>query len=152
MAYTKGPHHHLGVGGGTITDKGDGTMEYRPAFSLRTAFRVRIADITGFSVRKASKVDRRNGAAWNDRVLVIHGSGTDLASCAVAYSAAQDIENWVRAHPTFRGNVPQDSPIADHGRSASVNLADELAKLAQLRESGVLSPTEFEQAKAKLLG
>jgi Short C-terminal domain len=30
-------------------------------------------------------------------------------------------------------------------------MADELIKLAQLRDAGVLSPDEFDQAKAKLL-
>jgi hypothetical protein len=31
-------------------------------------------------------------------------------------------------------------------------VADELAKLAQLRDSGILSPDEFDTQKAKLLG
>jgi hypothetical protein len=35
---------------------------------------------------------------------------------------------------------------------APVNIADELVKLAQLRAAGVLSPEEFDQARAKLLG
>jgi hypothetical protein len=35
---------------------------------------------------------------------------------------------------------------------AAASLADELAKLAALRDQGVLSPQEFEQQKARLLG
>lgn len=37
------------------------------------------------------------------------------------------------------------------GASAGSNVADELRGLAELRDSGVLSPEEYEQAKAKIL-
>ena len=36
-------------------------------------------------------------------------------------------------------------------KSTSVSLADELSKLAQLRDNGVLTELEFQQAKRKLL-
>jgi hypothetical protein len=36
--------------------------------------------------------------------------------------------------------------------AAPASLADELAKLVQLRDQGILSPAEFEAAKARLLG
>jgi hypothetical protein len=36
--------------------------------------------------------------------------------------------------------------------SPSPSSADELAKLAQLRDQGVITPQEFESQKAKLLG
>ncbi|MEU4031111.1 DUF4429 domain-containing protein [Streptomyces anulatus] len=38
------------------------------------------------------------------------------------------------------------------GPTPSASLADELAKLASLRDQGILSPAEFEQQKARLLG
>ncbi|MFD5204848.1 DUF4429 domain-containing protein [Streptomyces sp. NPDC058375] len=38
------------------------------------------------------------------------------------------------------------------GPAPSASLADELAKLANLRDQGILSPAEFEQQKARLLG
>ncbi|MFJ8448762.1 SHOCT domain-containing protein [[Kitasatospora] papulosa] len=38
------------------------------------------------------------------------------------------------------------------GPAPSASLADELAKLANLRDQGILSPTEFEQQKRRLLG
>ncbi|MFD5034685.1 SHOCT domain-containing protein [Streptomyces sp. NPDC058405] len=38
------------------------------------------------------------------------------------------------------------------GAPAAESLADELTKLAALRDRGVLSPQEFEQQKARLLG
>jgi hypothetical protein len=41
---------------------------------------------------------------------------------------------------------------APSGGPAAASLADELGKLALLRDRGVLSPQEFEQQKARLLG
>jgi len=38
------------------------------------------------------------------------------------------------------------------GPAAAISVADELAKLAQLRDSGVLTEAEFATQKAKLLG
>ena len=41
---------------------------------------------------------------------------------------------------------------APRPRQAPVSVADELIKLAQLRDAGVLTPEEFQAQKAKLLG
>jgi len=38
------------------------------------------------------------------------------------------------------------------GKSSSLDVADELAKLAKLRDQGILSEDEFSKMKAKLLG
>ncbi|WP_030593770.1 DUF4429 domain-containing protein [Streptomyces globisporus] len=38
------------------------------------------------------------------------------------------------------------------GPAPSASLADELTKLASLRDQGILTPAEFEQQKARLLG
>lgn len=45
--------------------------------------------------------------------------------------------------------VPQPQPSSD---KPAVSVADELLKLAQLRDAGVLTPEELEAQKAKLLG
>ena len=49
-----------------------------------------------------------------------------------------------------------ESLIAKHmnggGNSGSVDVADELGKLAKLKDQGILSEEEFAKAKAKLLG
>jgi|SRR5262245_1646984 len=139
--------HGLGFGNGSIIEYDGGVIEYRQTGNVLPAFKVNIADVTGFSVRKATKLDRKNGANALQQVFVLQGSGTELAACAVNYGTAEKIEAWIRAHPSFRGNVPQSAPAA-----AAVSMADELAKLAQLRDAGVLSSEEFDQAKAKLLG
>jgi hypothetical protein len=41
--------------------------------------------------------------------------------------------------------------IYESQRAPAPQVSDELARLAELRDSGVLSPTEYEQAKAKVL-
>jgi hypothetical protein len=147
----RGQSHGLGVGKGSIIDYGGGMIEYRQTGKLLPAFKVNIADVTGFSVRKATKQDKKNGASGLQQVFVLQGSGTEVATCPVNYGTAEKIEAWIRAHPSFRGNVPQNAPAATPQITAPVNLADELTKLAQLRDAGVLSPAEFDQAKAKLL-
>jgi hypothetical protein len=52
-------------------------------------------------------------------------------------------------------NVPLQPELADAepsaGASGTVSVADELAKLAALRDKGILSQAEFDQQKAKLL-
>lgn len=143
--------HGLGFGNGSIIDLGDGNIEYRQTGKLLPAFKVNIADITGFSIRKATKQDRKNGASALQQVVVLQGGGTELAACAVNYGTAQKIEEWIRRHPAFRGNVPQDASAATPDIADRTNVADQLSKLAQLRNDGVLSPEEFDRAKAKLL-
>jgi hypothetical protein len=82
----------------------------------------------------------------------LQGGGTELAACPVNYGTAQKIEAWIRVHPSFRGNVPQNAPaVAPQGPVPVINIADELMKLLQLRDIGALSSEEFDQAKAKLL-
>jgi Short C-terminal domain len=138
----RGQSHGLGVG------SGDGIIEYRQTGKLLPAFKVNIADVTGFSVRKATRQDKKSGAGALQQVFVVQGSGTELASCAVNYGTAEKIEAWIRAHPSFRPDLSeQPSPQTRE----PVKLTDELSKLAELRDAGVLSPQEFEQAKAKLL-
>jgi hypothetical protein len=146
----QGHSHGLGFGHGSIIEHDDGTIEYRQTGKLLAAFKVNISDITGFSVRKATRQDKKNGASALQQVLIVQGGGTELATCPVNHGTAEKIEAWVRAHQSFRGNVPQ-STSASQGQ-APISIADELAKLAQLRDTGVLSPMEFDQAKAKLLG
>jgi len=143
--------HGLGFGNGSIIDYGGGIIEYRQTGKLIPAFKVNIADITGFSVRKATRKKRKNGATALQQVLVLQGSGTELTACPVNYGTAEKIEAWIRAHPSFRGNVPQNAPAAALQGAAPVSIVDELTKLAQLRDAGVLSPEEFDRAKAKLL-
>ena len=131
----------LGVGAGSMIDNRDGTISYRPTGNLTQAFRVNIADVTGFAVRKSNKM--------LERTFVVLGHGTELAEVSVAHGVAEKIEKWIRERPEFRGNVPQEPA---RPQATAISVADELAKLAQLRSAGVLTDEEFAAQKANLLG
>ncbi len=141
--------HGLGMGKGSLIEHDDGTVEYRQTGKLIPAFRVRVRDVSGFSIRKATRDDKKRlNALSMQEVLTIQGSGTMLAEVAVNRGTGEKIEEWFRAHADFgAGARPRASPSA-----GTVSVADELAKLAQLRDAGILSPDEFEAQKAKLLG
>lgn len=51
--------HALGVGSGKIIEYEDGTAAYVPTGKFTQAFRVKIADVTGFSVTKGGKMLER---------------------------------------------------------------------------------------------
>jgi hypothetical protein len=137
--------HKLGFGNGTIIDNGDGTASYRKPAEFTQAIRVRVADVTGFSVSKSDKM--------LERTLKILGNGTELASVSVNHGAAEKIEAWFRAHPDFGTGTPQAiAPVAAPAALDGRLVADELAKLAGLRDAGVLTDDEFAAQKAKLLG
>jgi hypothetical protein len=111
-------NHSLGFGNGSITDNGDGTASYRPTGKLTQAFRVNIADITGFAVRKQGKL--------LERTFVVLGSGTELAAVSVNHGTSEKIEAWFRAHPPLSGKRASscsrfaaiDRTYSDHGRRA----------------------------------
>lgn len=137
------PAQKLGFGSGKIRDNGDGTASYFKPFELVPSLQVRIADITGFAIGKGAVP----GAGSMFRVL---GAGGELASTDVGHVVGGRIEQWLRAHPDFGSNAPVNapSPAATDGRT----VADELVKLAGLRDAGVLTDEEFAAQKAKLLG
>lgn len=60
------------------------------------------------------------------------------------------IDKFAKTVKEIVPSVPEPEPVVAAGGSTSV--ADELAKLASLRDSGVLSEQEFAAQKAKLLG
>ena len=145
----KAVSHGLGFGNGSLITQPDGSVEYRPTGKLLPAFRVVVRDISGFSVRKVTRDDKKRlNASSLQQVLTIQGSGTTLAEVAVNYGTAQKIEEWFRAHPDFGAKTEVLATAAATGNS----LADELAKLAQLRDQGVLTAEEFTAQKARLLG
>lgn len=142
--------HGLGLGSGSLIEHADGTVEYRATGKLLPAFRVAIEDVRGFSVRKATRDDKKRlGASALQQVLVVQGLGTTLAEVAVNHGTAVKIEEWFRSHPRFGAGNASGAPVAQ--TAASPSLADELAKLGSLRDSGVLTSEEFDAAKARLL-
>lgn len=130
----------LGGGAGTMVDNGDGTVSYRKFGSFSQEFRVRVADVTGFSVSK--------GGRALERTLKILGNGTELAAASVPHGVSEKIEAYIRNHPDFNASIQFGTANGNLGQSL---IADELIKLAQLRDAGILTDSEFAAQKAKLL-
>jgi hypothetical protein len=137
--------HGLGFGNGKIVEYEDGTAGYIPTGTFTQAFRVQIADVTGFSVTKGGKVI--------ERTLNVLGNGTLLASASVPHGTAEKVEQWFRAHPLFGRQTAGEAPtVAQTSASPPGTLiADELRKLADLRSEGILTDEEFAAQKALLL-
>jgi hypothetical protein len=130
--------HGLGSGNGRIVEYEDGTAGYIQSMSFTQAFRVKIAEVTGFSVEKSGKLLTRK--------FNVLGNGTLLGTAEVNHGTAEVIENWFRSPPLF-GAHTAPSPAA----APSSSVADEIAKLGQLRSQGLLTQAEFEAQKARLL-
>lgn len=140
--------HALGFGSGKILEYPDGTAAYVKTMEFTQAFRVRIADVTGFSVTNPGRLLERR--------LHVLGNGSTLAYVDVPHGVAEVIEEWFRNHELFHGNVAREAPTPmQQPRSgaalSSVLIADELRKLADLRDDGILTEDEFQYQKAKLL-
>ena len=141
--------HGLGFGNGSLIEHDDGSVEYRQTGKLIPAFRILVRDVSGFAVRRPTRDDKKRlDASGMQQVLSVQGSGTTLAEVAVNHGTSAKIEAWFRAHPEFGTNALSQATQS----VGNASIADELSKLAQLRDAGVLSTDEFEAQKAKLLG
>jgi hypothetical protein len=86
-------------------------------------------------------------ALWTIFVLVIPFLGVLVYLIARGHKMQQhSIDAAKERDAQFRQYVQNATS------SSSSGTADELARLADLRDKGVLSPAEFEQAKAKAIG
>ncbi|MCU1477604.1 MAG: hypothetical protein JWQ64_2297 [Subtercola sp.] len=139
----------LGFGRGSIIDLGGGLIEYRATGKLLPAFRVNVADVTGFAVRRPGRLDKGLGASSLQQIFALIGGGTELAACAVNYGTSEMIEAWIRAQPSFGKSAPR--AVTTRVGGVQNTLPAQLAQLAQLRDAGVLSLEDFERAKTKLL-
>ena len=132
--------HKLGFGSGSIIEYEDGTAAYVAPASFSQTFRVRIADVTGFSVTKGNKA--------MERTLNVLGNGTLLGSASVNHGVAEKVEAWFRAHPHFGAGA---HPASASEAAGSSSVADELRKPAQLHQEDILTDAEFAVQKAHLL-
>jgi hypothetical protein len=80
----------LGWGNGRIIEYEDGSAGYIPTQSFSQAFRVQIADVTGFSTTKGGKMLQRT--------FNVLGNGTLLGSVDVNHGTSEKIEAWFRSH------------------------------------------------------
>ena len=77
--------------------------------------------------------------------LTVYASGNRETIKNVYKDTCQDFA----AHLRNKLNRPSEQPTAPS--TVSVSVADELGKLAALRDSGVLTQEEFDQQKQRLL-
>lgn len=150
--------HALGWGFGRIMEYEDGSAAYIKAAEMTQAFRVYIPDITSFGTVRQGKM--------MERTFQVFGSGTMLASVSVGHNVSERIEAWFRSHQLFRENAslsassyvavqPSTAPTAlpkpAAAQLSSMLIADELTKLAGLRDQGILTEEEFAAQKLRLL-
>ena len=84
-------------------------------------------------------------ALWTFFLIIIPWLGALVYLIARGGSMNQ-AEPWTQPRPTKRTSVPTFRETA-----GTTSAADEIAKLAQLRENGTITAEEYEQAKAKVL-
>jgi len=93
----------------------------------------RTAVVAGTATAVSNRVSRRQATKWQQK--------------ADAEAAEQQPQQEEPAPPQYQ-QAPEPEPAA----ADSSSLADELQKLASLKEQGILSEDEFTAAKNKLLG
>ena len=93
----------------------------------------RTAVVAGTATAVSNRVSRRQATKWQQK--------------ADAEAAEQQQDQ--QAPPQYEQAPP---PAPEPGAADSSSLADELQKLATLKEQGILSDDEFAAAKNKLLG
>ena len=65
--------HGLGFGNGSLIEHPDGSVEYRQTGKLLPALRVVIRDVSGFSVRKVTRDDKKRlNASSMQQLSLIH--------------------------------------------------------------------------------
>ena len=123
------------------------TVAYYKTGEFTQAFRISVAEVQRFSVVKGGKMF--------ERTLNVMGSATTLASVSISHGTAEKIEEWFRRHPQFRDNAPislqQMAAAPAPAPSDGLMVADELRKLAALRDEGILTVDEFASRKQLLL-
>lgn len=145
-----GKSNGLGFGHGSLIAYDDGTVEYRQTGKFLPAFRVRVADVIGFSVRRATRDDKKRlEATAFQQVLVVQGSGTTLAEVAVNQGTAEKVEEWFRAHPEFGRVLASPSHPAPVVRL--VDAAADARRVIELLGGQVFHLTGTDQASQQAL-
>jgi hypothetical protein len=146
---------------GQITFDGQSVLIERKGFSARMLVgvgekRIPIASITAVQWKKA-------GFSAGYIQFTIAGGVERRSQFGKQSSDAMHDENSVTFHvkqqPAFEVvRAAIDDAIAQRHapqapqQAGQASIADELTKLASLRDQGIISPSDFEAAKAKLLG
>jgi len=108
---------------------------------------IHISDIRGVNYQKISSPSR-----WSHYVFLVvdggigGGHGWRFKDKEVAMALREELLGLLDAQIEAR-----DEDTRESGPTGALSLADELKKLAELRDSGILTETEFDAQKAKLL-
>jgi hypothetical protein len=104
-----GVAHGLGFGCGGFTDYGNGAVEYRRTGEVMPAFKVNVADITGFTVRRPTRDDKKDPQGlWSSAGL--RGSGWRHGTrrgCRELWDSRED-GGMAQAAPELRATEPSD--------------------------------------------
>ena len=104
--------------------------------------------VEDFPYSTIQSVEASTGMMWGTIVIKSAGNAEEIGNLAKERTHA--FANVIRDN--VRESQSPSSVIAPATVAPPVSLADELLKLAQLRDAGILSEEEFEGQKAKLLG
>jgi len=109
---------------------------------------VQATDPVGSPATAATSSSQPAASGWVDKVSAAASQAADATSAAVD-SAAASLSS--RSEQTTDAPAHEATATATPSVDPSNLIADELAKLAKLRDSGVLTDDEFAAQKAKLL-
>ena len=104
----------------------------------------RTAVVAGTATAVSNRVSRRQVGRWNQKAE------------AQAYEHQQQAPQYQDQPPPPQYQQPQyqnqSPPAPESAPPAGPNIADEIQRLADLKDQGILSEDEFAAAKRKLLG
>ena len=104
-------------------------------------------DTDDYQLNFISNVDVKKGLMRSD--ITIHAG---LESCTIEHVSNDDAQRAVRVLKANMQAYGQMQQAPQQNQSIeSVDLADQLKKLAELRDQGILSEDEFKEAKRKIL-
>jgi hypothetical protein len=128
----------------------------------------RVLKVEGLIDKKSgdSSLDKINDAVLSQGVLarILHYGSLEiltsneqaidryvmLANVVAFKKAMLDAKN--NLEDGYRGNASTPRPAAPSGKSGSDDVTATLAKLADLRDKGAITPADYEAKKAELLG
>jgi hypothetical protein len=98
---------------------------------------------------RVGKVTLGRGLRWAD--IAVESTGGHVISLKGVPKADGDRVKGIIDTAVHDAGEAANRPEASAAPAAQVSVADELMKLAQLRDAGVLSPEEFEVQKARVI-
>ncbi len=107
--------------------------------------------VEDFAYDKISSIQYETGMLFGK--LTIFTSGNKAIVNNVLKAKVRVFGDWVRARISAqKENVIQHQPTKQFNSQENVNIADQLERLAKLKEQGILTEDEFASQKKKLLG